>query len=303
LDDFFSELAKQLAGRWLSLLAIPGVLFLATGWIGLQLGQDHALDAERLAEAVRGAAVETADWPLGTQVFALLGLLLAAVTVGLVVQALVGPVRAVLLGRWPPGLRRLGKLLTRRRRARWNELYRERAALEKVHPLHDRTTEQQQRMDQLADRINQIAMAEPARPTWMGDRIHALAKVAADRHGLDLTFGWPRIWLVLPDAARAEINAAQAGFATAVFTLTWALPYLALGAVWWPAALAGVLIAAVGRSRARAKITAQTELLEAALDVHGRDLAIILGVADPTSTGPLSPDEGRHITDITRKGR
>ncbi|MGH4017458.1 MAG: hypothetical protein ACRDSL_26755 [Pseudonocardiaceae bacterium] len=303
MNDFFGELAKQLAGRWLTLLAIPGMLFLAAGWAGLQLGHAHALDTSRLANAVRNATTEIANWPGATQALALVGFLLAAVTLGLIVQALVGPVRAVSLGQWPGPLGRLGKVLARRRRHRWNELYRERTALEKVHPRQDRTTDQQQRIDQLAGRANQIAMAEPDRPTWMGDRIHALSHVAISRYGLDLTFGWPRLWLVLPDAARAEINTAQAGFATAIFTTTWSLPYLALGTLWWPAALAGVVIAAAGWSRARSQITTLTELVESAVDVHGRDLAIIFGVADPTSTGPLTPDEGHDITDIARKGR
>ncbi len=304
VSDFFGELAKQLAGRWLSLLVIPGVLFLAAGWTGLSLHQADALDAHRLTGVAGDTATKIAGWPGSTQALAVVGLLLAAVAVGLVVQALVGPVRALCLGQWTGrALRRLAGSRTRHRQGRWRELYRERAALEMVHPAHDRTTEQQRRIDQMAARTNQIAMAEPGSPTWMGDRMHALTQVATNRYGLDLTFGWPRLWLVLPDSVRAEINTAQSGYATAVFTIAWSLPYLALGVLWWPAALAGAVIAAAGRSRARAKITNLTELAEAALDVHGRSLAIALGVAAPTSTGPLTADEGRHITDIARKGR
>lgn len=303
MRDFFGELAKQLTERWLSLLTVPGVLFLAAGWTGFQLGQTHAFDVRQLAEAVRNAVTEITRWPGIGQALVAVGLLLASAAVGLVVQGLVVPVRALSLGQWAPGLRRLGRSLTTRRRNRWNNLVKKRTALEKEHPRHDRTAEQQQHIDRLAGRINQIAMAEPGRPTWMGDRVHALAQVAIDRYGLDLTFGWPRLWLVLPDDIRAELNTAQGGFATAMFTTAWSLPYLALSLLWWPAALASVAIAAFGLSRARATITTFTEMVEATLDVHGRDLAIALGVADPASTGPLTPDEGQHITDIARKGR
>lgn len=303
MNDFFGELAKQLAGRWLALLAIPGVLFLAAGWAGLQLGQGDALDTRRLADAASSAVGEFATRPGGTQLLAVAGLVLGAITVGLIVQALVGPIRTLCLGPWPVPLRRLGRLLTTRRRERWRELHSERAALEKVHPEQERTTDQQHRIDDVAGQTNKIAMSEPTRPTWMGDRIHALADIAVHRYGLDLAFGWPRLWLVLPDSARAEINNAQGGLATALFTIGWALPYLALGLLWWPAALAGVVIGLTGWVRARAAITTLTELAESALDVHGRDLAIIFGVADPTSTGPLTPEEGKLITDIARKGR
>lgn len=303
MSDFFGELAKQLAGRWLSLLAVPAVLFLAVGWIGSQLGQAHALDAHQLVDAVRTAGAVTASWPGTTQALTVVGALLAAVTVGLAVQALVGPVRTLSLGRWPHGLRRLRRSLTTRRRKRWKKLLKERSTLETVHPEQTRTIGQQHRIDRIANRINRISLAEPSRPTWMGDRIQALTRVAVDHYGLDLAFGWPRLWLVLPDNVRAEINTAQGGFATALLTTTWALPYLALGVLWWPAILVGLVIGAVGWSRARAQLIALTELAEAAIDMHARDLAIVLGVADPISVGPLTPDEGHQVTELVRKGR
>jgi len=304
MSDFFGELSGQLARRWMSLLLIPGALFLAAGYAGLHLRQDHALDANRLVAAVGDTAANVADWPGAAQAVVVVGVLLAAVAVGLVVQALIGPIRALCLGQWTSRvLERLADSQIRRRQNRWKELYRERATLEMVHPSHDRTTEQQRRIDRVAGRTNQIAMAEPGSPTWMGDRIHALAQVAINRYGLDLTFGWSRLWLVLPGSVRAEINTAQGGFAAAVLIIAWSLPWFALSLLWWPAALAGVVIAAAGRSRARAKITSLTEQAEAALDIHGRSLATTLGVAAATCTGPLTREEGERITDIARKGR
>lgn len=137
----------------------------------------------------------------------------------------------------------------------------------------------------------------------MGDRVHALSQVIVNRYGLDLTFCWSRLWLVLPESAHTEINVAQSGFATALFVTTWSVPYLLLGVLWWPALLIGVVIAAVGWSRARVKMGILTDLTEATLDVYGRSLATALGVADPATTGPLTPDEGERITVIARKGR
>lgn len=304
VSDFFGELAGELARRWLSLLLIPGVLVLAAGFAGLHLRQQHALDVNRLAAAVGGTAAELAGWPGVAQAVAAVGVILAAVAAGLLVQALVGPVRALCLGHWTGRVvERVADSQIRRRQGHWRELYRERAALEMVHPAHDRTTEQQRRIDRIAGRTNQIAMAEPGSPTWMGDRIHALTEVAINRYGLDLAFGWPRLWLVLPADVRAGINTAQRGFAAAVLIITWSLPWFALGLLWWPAALAGVVIAAAGRSRSRARITSLTEQVEAALDIHGRSLAVALGVAAATSTGPLTREEGERITDITRKER
>jgi hypothetical protein len=44
-------------------------------------------------------------------------------------------------------------------------------------------------------------------------------------------------------------------------------------------------------------------MTEAAIDLHGRTLATALGVGDADATGPLTPDEGREITALVRKGR
>jgi len=303
VSDFFGELAKQLAARWLSLLAIPGVLFFAAGWTGLRLGHAHALDLPRLADATNNVATQVARWPGAAQALALIGVVLASAIVGLAVQALVGLVRAICLGQWPPGFRRLATALAGRRRRRWATLVRQREELQTRHPPHTRTPDQQQRIDRIAGRINEIAMSEPGRPTWMGDRIHALSQVTVNRYGLDLNFCWSRLWLVLPETAHTEINIAQSGFAAALFTATWSIPYLILGTLWWPAVPIGLVIVSVGWSRARVKIGILTDLTEATLDVYGRSLAIALGVADPSATGPLAPEEGQRITDIARKGR
>jgi hypothetical protein len=303
VSDFFRELSKQLAARWLSLLAIPGVLLLATGWIGLRLGHAHAFDLARLADATSKAATQFARWPGAAQALAALGVVLASAVAGLLVQALVGPVRAICLGQWPPGFRRLAAALAGRRRRRWTALVRQREELVTKHPLQTRTPDQQLRIDQAAGRANKIAMSEPGRPTWMGDRVHALSEVTVNRYGLDLTSCWSRLWLVLPETTQTEINIAQSGFAAALFTATWSVPYLALGIVWWPAVLIGLVILSVGWSRARFKIGILTDLTEATLDVHGRSLATALGVADESATGPLAPEEGRRITDLVRKGR
>jgi hypothetical protein len=128
--------------------------------------------------------------------------------------------------------------------------------------------------------------------------------IAYHRYGLDLTYGWSRLWLVLPDPARTELTAAHSAFAAAVATGTWALPYLLLTVVWWPAVLVAGGIGLTGWVRARAAVADFTTLTEACLDLHGRSLAAALGVGDLTEgAGPLTISEGERITDLVRKGR
>jgi hypothetical protein len=303
MGNFFGELAKKLAERWVGLLALPGLLYVACTWVGLQLGWAHALDLRMLISRSTelGSALGSLSGP--GQVLAAVGALLTSCGVGLVVQALAGPVRAWWLGQWPSCLQWAQRKRTTARGQRWNRLVEIRKELQERHPQASRTPSQQQEIDAAANRIKRLSLAAPARPTWMGDRIAAVEQVGLDRYGLDLRFGWPRLWLVLPDTVRAELVAANGQFAVTVVTAAWALPYLVLGALWWPASLIALATGLTGWTRARTAITELTDLSEATLDLHGRTLAIALGAAPPDSTGPLKPCEGEQITHHVRKGR
>lgn len=303
MGTFFQELAKKLAERWLTLLVIPGALFVAVAGLGLRLGHTHALDYTRLRVIVTDVSGWVARQSVGTQVTALIAVLLAAAAVGLGVQAMAGVTRLVWLGPWPRLFAPLQRWLVKRRRSRWLARVAQRGALQQAYPQASRTPDQQLQINTAAERVNRLALAEPGRPTWMGDRIHALQAVANNRYGLDLSFAWPRLWLVLPESTRTEVNTANTALVAATATATWSWPYLLLGTIWWPAALIGIGIGATGWVQARAAVTDLTVLSEASLDLHGRDLATALGVAEPNRVGPLTLSEGTQITTLIRKGR
>jgi hypothetical protein len=297
MNNFFQELARKLAERWVALLLLPGLLLAAAAWASVHLG--HSLAVPQLTRAAADLGKVFSRQPGGVQALLVAALLLVSTGAGLAVQALAPAMRLIWLGQWPV-LQRQGTL---RRRARWHDQVAERRRLTRDHPVGSRTPEQQRLIDDAAGRANHIALAEPGRPTWMGDRISAVEQVALNRYGLDLTFAWPRLWLVLPDHARAELTTAHAAFTAAVITGTWAWPYLLLGLVCWPAALAGVVTGAAGWARARKAVADMTALSEATLDLHVRALAIALGVGDPAATGPISSTEGEAINALIRKGR
>jgi hypothetical protein len=112
-----------------------------------------------------------------------------------------------------------------------------------------------------------------------------------------------RLWLLLPDPARAEITAAHGAFVTAVAVASWAWPYLLLAVVWWPAVVIAAAVGVIGWVRGRSAMNDLATLSEAVLDLHGRALAAALGLADPGGAGPLSPSEGAAVTGIVRRGR
>ncbi|MEU0882669.1 hypothetical protein ABZ345_29025 [Lentzea sp. NPDC005914] len=299
MGGFFQELAKVLAQRWLSLLALPGAFFILAAWPAVSLGHARAWDHTLLVQRATSGATALTKLPAGAQVLGVMAFLAAAAGIGLAVQALAGLTRRWWLGQWP---RLLAAPLVRRRRARWHKLVAKRRRLE-ADSREPRSREDQDRVDAAAHRVNRLAMAEPGRPTWMGDRVHAVEAVALNRAGLDLTFGWPRLWLLLPDTTRTELGNAHAAFAAAVATGTWAVPYLVLATLWWPAALVAAATGLTGWARARSAITDLTALAEAAVDLHGRELAAALGVVEPDGSGPLTVAEGEQATHLMRKGR
>ncbi|MBP5898007.1 hypothetical protein [Streptomyces scabiei] len=303
MGSFFEELAKKLAERWVTLLVLPGALFTAAVWVGAQLGYRHAWDWSQLNRDVSHAAKTIAHQAGGTQAGLLIVMLLAATGTGLAVQALAGLTRLIWLGQWPRLLAPLQRWRVTSRNTRWHTRVGQRRELEQAHPSQSRTPSQQHEINSAADQVNRIALAEPGRPTWMGDRIYAVEQIALNRYGLDLAFAWPRLWLVFPEATRTEITTAHAAFAAAVATGTWAWPYLLLGTLWWPAMLAGIGIGITGWARARSAISDLTALSESALDLHGRALAAALGVAEPDAEGPLTIPEGERLTTLLRKGR
>lgn len=79
VGGFFQELAKTLAERWLSLLALPGAFFIAAMWIALTLGQSQSWNYALLTRRADEAVTAIADQPAGTQVLLAVALLVTAV--------------------------------------------------------------------------------------------------------------------------------------------------------------------------------------------------------------------------------
>ena len=184
--------------------------------------------------------------------------------------------------------------LVARRRARWQRLHDEHAALvSSPGPPSPYATG-------LATARNRIAPARPGRATWMGDRIGAVETRVHGQYRLDLVTVWPRLWLVIPDTTRSELRLAHGRLEEATNTAAWAVLYLLLGVWWWPALTAGAVMSLLAWRTGRDAAAGFAELLEATVDVHGRDLATALGVA--SGEAPLTPDVGEQVTRTLRKG-
>ncbi|MFI9548887.1 hypothetical protein ACIHAR_34030 [Streptomyces sp. NPDC052016] len=106
----------------------------------------------------------------------------------------------------------------------------------------------------------------------------------------------------LPPAYPARRNqSARDSFGAAARLAAWAVGYALLACWWWPAALVAAGCAAVSRARARTAVDALAGLIEAAVDVHGRELATRVGLIAPDATGLLAQDTGDAMSELFRK--
>ncbi|MBT2458044.1 hypothetical protein [Streptomyces sp. ISL-86] len=304
VDGFLGVLGQKLAERWLTLLVLPGALFLAIATAAKTLGQAHALDHARLTDRITHWAQTPAATTLGGQAV-LLGVVFAvAAAAGLAAQGLATLVQHTALAAdwrtWPRPLRFWAHTRVNRRHARWT------AAAHRYGQQLDADARafalDQRRADPAPRRAAHHAMLRisaeaPDRPTWSGDRIHAVAVRLERDHHLDLAVLWPHLWLTLPEDTRTEITAAEQALTRATTLGGWALLYAPLTAWWWPAAPLAAVLALTARRRVRGAADAYARLLEAAALLHTTDLAAQLGI---DHSGPADPALGDALTEQLR---
>jgi len=299
MNGLLGELSKKLAERWLSLLVLPGVLYISIAAVGRTLGHSHALSIDRLIAEITGWVKAPIATTVGGQVVILVAVLAGAAGTGLLAQALGSVVERSALAAgwrgWPGPLRRLASWRVGRRRCRWNRVYRAyhtEAEIARAALMSGSRPDPAVRHRAYRQWVS-LALEEPDRPTWSGDRIHAVA-VRLDRdYQLDLMTVWPYLWLHLPEPVRTEIINARQGMTRASTLGGWAILYAVLTPWWWPAAVIATTLGLITRHRLRSTVDMYALLLEATVRLHTRRLAIEFGL---DHTGPLTATTGDAVT-------
>ncbi|OKI52732.1 hypothetical protein [Micromonospora sp. CB01531] len=291
MNAFLAELGKQLVTRWTVALMLPGALFAAAVVLAHVLGHQHAVNLRTLPVWFAGLAGGRGGPLLITAAAFLLGAAAAGLTaqsVGVFVSwtwSLTGSV---------PVLRRLAD----RRRRRWERADAEVVAAERALLADTADPTARDRARRAIARRTAVCLVEPARPTWVGDRLHAADIRVHRSYGIDLAAVWPRLWLLLPAEARGELTAVQDRCASAARLAGWGVLYAVLGAFWWPALVIGLATLLIARYRARLAVSVYADLVEAAVDLYARELAVQLGLSCPDR---LTREVGEQLTAIVRK--
>jgi hypothetical protein len=308
MNALLATLGSKLTERWLNLLVLPGALFLAVAAVGTVLGQRHWHDVDRLRSTLDDLSASPALDRTGTAALLVALVLLTATAASIAAQFLGGAVERYWLrfGRDP-----LSRALTARRERQWKEKH---AELERtvvrtqtdpsgagVNGAVTVPRSAWERIQTLTEARDDIALRAPTRPTWYGDRMQAAADRVESAYGVDLAVLWPRLWLILPEPAVRQIQLGRDSFSAAARLMAWGVGYALLACWWWPAGLVAIGCGAVARSRARTALDALAGLIEAAVDVHGRELAARVGLIAPEATGLLAHDTGDGMSEVFRK--
>ncbi|MEV6756533.1 hypothetical protein [Streptomyces sp. NPDC051214] len=315
MNPLLATLGGKLTERWLNLLVLPGALFLAATAIGTTLGHRHWNDLDALRTTLDDLAARPALERTGTAALLIALVLLAATAASLAAQFLGGVIEQY----WLRFARdALSHALVDWRRRRWGRREQE---LDAAYPIArtnacadaDDIAEDGEagavaisgrslaQIQALTEARNRVALREPTRPTWYGDRMQATADRVEAAYGVDLAALWPRLWLILPEPAVRHIQSAHDSFSAAARLAAWAVGYALLACWWWPAGLVAVGCAAVARSRAHSALEALAGLIEAAVDVHGRELAGRVGLVGTDSVGLLGHETGDRMSELFRK--
>lgn len=282
-----AEVGKKLTEKWMSLLAFPGALYLAVSVGALILGHDQPWGVRHLVEQITGYAAEGRITTLGGQVVVAAAVVAGSVAVGLCARGLGTGIERVWLAEgwrsWPLGTHLVGKLVAKRRR-RWTE-HRDAAALaarcidvsagsEDSDTALVRsgltegvvTREPDESAFQMAyDRMAQVSLEAPERPTWCGDRLNAVSERFERDHGLRFSAVWPHLWLLLPAETREMVTAAREDLARANALVAWGVLYGLLALLWWPAPAVGGAVVFVGWARVRRATETYATLLEVSM--------------------------------------
>lgn len=140
-------------------------------------------------------------------------------------------------------------------------------------------------------------------PTLLGNILRTAERRPLEKYGLDAIICWSRLWLLLPEAAKKDLQDARTDLNNAARLWLWSILFLvwaALGA-WWAIPL-GILSALFAYYNwAIAAATTYGDLIEASFDLHRQLLYQALGWKKPDD-----PNEerrvGQQLTDYLWRG-
>jgi hypothetical protein len=138
-------------------------------------------------------------------------------------------------------------------------------------------------------------------PTSLGNILRAAELRSLDKYGLDAVICWPRLWLLLPESAKADLQAARAELNATARLWIWSWLFLVWTVwAWWAAPIA-CFSAWFAYHWAIAAAKTYGDLIEASFDLYRGLLYEALRLPLPTDAA-TEADRGRELTQYLWRG-
>lgn len=283
-SKFLEGMTGKVAEQWVTNLLTPAFVF----WSG-------GLAASIYRYGWNPLKTWVLQQPQTFQVGLLIVGLLVIVTSAAIVQRGDRAMLRCLEGYWPTWLKPLRRIRTQRyikqweqNLQRWSELYSKGEDALTAEELHEYT-----QLDWLI--VHSPTKPNQFMPTRLGNLLRASEYRSRDRYGLDAVVCWPRLWLLLPDSTRKELQEVRAALNIAVRLCLWSLLFLVWTPLAWWAPLFALPAAWLSYRMALNTASVYVDLLEAAFDVHRHLLYQSLRVKLPKNPTEEAQD-GKKLT-------
>lgn len=286
MTAFLSTVSNRLADRFLGLASMPTLAWIGVAILTVSSSAGLAARVRKLGE------IYTSNWTGSRAPDALPAVLVVVCVSVIVAYSVVVACRRILVSLWVMKPRGILRILADWRIRRWDNLAR--LAKERL------KAQNQAQAEYYAIRRNKIALARPARHSWIGDRVAATDLRLHNTYGLDIDAAWPTLWLLFPADVRTELEDARTKFVNATSLLAWTLPFIVLAAAWPPALFVALFTSGFGWIDSRRSAATLAEYIEASVEIHLKILASSMGVE--IDDGKFTTHTGHTIMARIRKG-
>lgn len=220
---FLETVDTKLAERWVATLFTPAFIF----WTG---GAISALQHFGWQKINHWLTQLEAPFRTAILIFIFCGILVS----GFVIQRFDLSILRFLEGYWNHPvlwpLKPLHNRLTTRMEHRNRRISQQ---WQQLNRLPQPTREQRTQMARL-DWEQHHFPTENILPTRLGNLLSSAESHSTERYGLDAIVCWPRLWLLLPEPVKKELQTARADLDAAARSWLWSLLFMAWGLwVWW----------------------------------------------------------------------
>jgi hypothetical protein len=277
---FIAGVGGKLAERWVATLLTPAFCFWAGGLLAW---------VQRFGWASLSQPLGQLSDPL--QIALLIIGLLAVASSAFAIQRFDLPVLRFLEGYWPRPLRGLRRWLIKRKKRQLHQVKKDLQDLMGQQPGHSLTLDGLEKQALLDYQRHWLPpQPEFLMPTRLGNSLRAAELRPQNKYGLNAVVCWPHLWLLIPDAARNELQEARANLNTAARVWLWGVLFI----FWTPLALWALPIGlGVAWFAYRWSLLAARnygDLLDAAFDLYRNQLYKALRIPLPKN-----PEEEKKV--------